>query len=82
MAAVDAEAWRSIGTRLRQLRKRRGWSCQALGEAASVDPKTVQAIETGLRKASVQMLCRLMKALGVRWNAVFQDPEPEPRPNP
>ncbi len=54
---IDAEA--SLGIRLREFRKRRGWSLEAMGGATGVTKATVQRWENGTAKPSVVQARRL-----------------------
>ncbi len=54
-----------IGLRIRQLRKEQELSQEALGYTAEVDRTYVTDIENGRRNVSVEILERLIKALGV-----------------
>jgi len=54
-----------IGQRIKQLRSELGISQEALGLEAGVDRTYVSDVENGRRNVSVEILERLVKALGV-----------------
>lgn len=54
-----------VGLRIRQLRKEQELSQEALGYKAEVDRTYVTDVENGRRNVSVEILERLIKALGV-----------------
>jgi transcriptional regulator with XRE-family HTH domain len=54
-----------FGQRVRELRTRRGFSLEALGERAGVDDKYLQAVETARQNASVDIVEKIAAGLGV-----------------
>lgn len=54
-----------FGARVRELRNRRGYSLEVLGERATVDPKYLQAIETARHAATVDIVQKLARGLAV-----------------
>jgi transcriptional regulator with XRE-family HTH domain len=54
-----------VGLRIRQLRKEQELSQEALGYKAEVDRTYVTDVENGRRNVSVEILERLIKALGI-----------------
>jgi transcriptional regulator with XRE-family HTH domain len=56
---------RAIGVRVRQARRRRGWSQEDLAAEAGLDRSYMSGIERGVRNISVVKLRALAKALGV-----------------
>lgn len=64
-----------IGLRIRQLRKEQELSQEALGYKAEVDRTYVTDVENGRRNVSVEILERLIKALGVSVAEFFNSKE-------
>jgi transcriptional regulator with XRE-family HTH domain len=54
-----------VGRNLRRLRNEKGWSQEELAFRAKVDRSYISQLETGTYSASVTMLGKLAKALGV-----------------
>ena len=54
-----------VGRNLRRLRNGKGWSQEELAFRAKVDRSYISQLETGVYSASVTMLGKLAKALGV-----------------
>jgi len=57
---------RAIARRVRTARRERRWSVLALAHVSGLSPATVRKVESGARKASVEALCRLVLAVGVK----------------
>ena len=64
-----------VGLRIRQLRKEQELSQEALGYKAEVDRTYVTDVENGRRNVSVEILERLVKALGVSVADFFNSKE-------
>lgn len=64
-----------IGLRIRQLRKEQELSQEGLGYKAEVDRTYVTDVENGRRNVSVEILERLIKALGVSVAEFFNSKE-------
>jgi len=64
-----------VGLRIRQLRKEQELSQEALGYKAEVDRTYVTDVENGRRNVSVEILERLIKALGVSIAEFFNSKE-------
>lgn len=64
-----------VGLRIRQLRKEQELSQEALGYKAEVDRTYVTDVENGRRNVSVEILERLIKALGVSVADFFNSKE-------
>jgi transcriptional regulator with XRE-family HTH domain len=64
-----------VGLRIRQLRKEQELSQEALGYKAEVDRTYVTDVENGRRNVSVEILERLIKALGVPVSEFFNSKE-------
>jgi transcriptional regulator with XRE-family HTH domain len=54
-----------VGRRIRQAREKRGWTQRQLAEALQLTQSTVSLYESGLRKASVHLMCRVASTLDV-----------------
>ena len=70
----------AVQSRLREWRRRRGLSQQALAEAAGVARQTVSGVEAGRYGPSVQVGLRLARALGCRVEDLFALPGEEAVP--
>jgi transcriptional regulator with XRE-family HTH domain len=55
----------TVARNLRRLRTDKGWSQEELAFRAKVDRSYISQLETGVYSASVTMLGKLSKALGV-----------------
>lgn len=64
-----------IGQRIKHLRSETGISQEALGLEAGVDRTYVSDVENGRRNVSVEILERLVKALGVTLGEFFSAKE-------
>lgn len=64
-----------VGLRIRQLRKERELSQEALAYKAEVDRTYVTDVENGRRNVSVEILERLIKALGISVAEFFNSKE-------
>lgn len=56
----------AIADRLRQARRRAGWSQERLAEAAHIDPTTLSKYEKGRFPLPLAVLAQMANALGVR----------------
>jgi len=54
---------------LRALREKKGWSQKKLAGKVHIDPSTLQKIEAGTRRPSVEVLEALLGALGASHKA-------------
>lgn len=63
-ALVDAMPV-AVGRRVREARKRRGWTLDQLAERSSVSRRMIVNVEAGSTNASIATLLRLATALGV-----------------
>jgi transcriptional regulator with XRE-family HTH domain len=68
----------TVERNLQRLRRDRGFSQEELAHRAGVDRSYINLLETGANSASVDMLERLGKALGVK-PAAFFDAKPAMR---
>lgn len=64
-----------VGLRIRHLRKEQELSQEALGYKAEVDRTYVTDVENGRRNVSVEILERLIKALGISVAEFFNSKE-------
>ena len=55
----------TVARNLRRLRNAKGWTQEELAHRAKVDRSYISQLETGVYSASVTMLGKLAKALGV-----------------
>lgn len=63
--AVLKEYLLSLGRRVRELRTKKGWTQEELGQAARVTRVCIVAVEGGKQNVSMDILVRLANALGV-----------------
>ena len=64
--ASDASLLRSLGKRIRELRKARGISQERLAELADVHENHIRRIERGEANPSYLVTLRIARALGVK----------------
>ena len=69
---LGTEARLRFGQRLRELRRERGLSQEALGGRADLDLTYVGGIERGERNPSLVNICRLAGALGVEPSVLLE----------
>ena len=69
--ASDAAMLRSLGKRIRELRRERGFSQEKLAELASIHENHVRRIEGGTANPSYLVLVRIARALGVNPASLF-----------
>lgn len=60
-----------IGQRIRDIRKQRGYTQEALAEAADLSASYVSHIELGLKSASLAAILQIAKALDVSLNQLL-----------
>lgn len=63
----------SIGRRIRELRKEKGLSQEALAEAASIDRSYLGGIERGEHNLNIMMLIGIAKTLNIGISELFMD---------
>lgn len=69
-----------VGPRLNQLRKERGTTLAALSEATGISTSTLSRLESGTRKATLELLLTLSQAHQVQLDELVGEPEPaDPR---
>src|SRR5687767_6760857 len=71
----DPPLLRHVAANLRSARQLRGWTQQALAEAADVSRRMVVAIEAGESNVSLATLDRLAEALGVPFAELVRAPD-------
>jgi transcriptional regulator with XRE-family HTH domain len=64
---------RAFGDQVRALRREREWTQEQLAEAAAMDRSYLAGVETGSRNATLDIIDRLARALGVRIAELFPD---------
>ena len=70
---------RHVGTRLRAIRKERGWTLEHLASMAGLSASTLSRLESGKRQASLELLIPLTRHLGVRIDELLDNPDRDPR---
>ena len=70
MRTVDQTA-RSVGARLRQIRKAQKITLVELSKAAGVDPAVISRIETGVMTGTLECHLKLATALGVKLTELY-----------
>jgi transcriptional regulator with XRE-family HTH domain len=63
------------GAKIRNLRKRKGWTQEQLGALAGVPQETISAIERNARNAGPQAQSRIAFALDVRVGRIWPAPK-------
>lgn len=69
--ASDASLLRSLGERVRKLRKERGYSQEKLAEHAGIHENHVRRIEGGIANPSYIVVVKIAKALRVAPSELF-----------
>ena len=54
-----------LGAKLRKARKDAGLSKERVAERAEIGPRYLAAIESGAKTPSVEVLCRIVRAIGI-----------------
>lgn len=62
---------RTLGKRVRELRRERGFSQEKLAELANIHENHVRRIEGGTANPSYLVVARIARALGVNPSALF-----------
>ncbi len=78
-SSPEALVQRSVGARIRELRKARGLSGYALARAAGISQSHLSKIETGKATLSVAVLARICQVLDRPLSYLFQSDEQVPR---
>jgi len=63
---------KAVGRRIRELRKKKGWSQEYLADEAEMHRSYMWGIEQGRRNPSLRNLTRIADALGVAVSALFE----------
>ncbi|MCV9950271.1 helix-turn-helix domain-containing protein [Paenibacillus sp. BT-177] len=69
----------SVGNRIRELRKAKGWTQEQLAEAAGLHYSYIGGVERGDRNISLETLEKIISALKVPAFELFQFDEPTDR---
>ena len=67
-------------TRIREIRKLRGWTLKDLANATGTTPQTIQRLETATMTVSMSWLARIGEAMDVTPNELLPDPDAKPTP--
>lgn len=70
------KARRTVGWNLRKLRAERGYTIEGLAGESEVDESHIARIERGTVNSSIDVLERLVQALGVKLVELFVEPAP------
>ncbi|MFF3013631.1 helix-turn-helix domain-containing protein [Streptomyces sp. NPDC057939] len=65
----------TVRTRIRSLRKARGWSLDNLADRADISPSQLSRIETGHRRISLDQLSAIAEALGISLDQLVESPQ-------
>lgn len=68
-----------VGIRLRQARRRRGWTLADLASRAGMSASTLSRLEAGKRQASLELLLPLVRQLGIRLDDLVGAAVADPR---
>jgi transcriptional regulator with XRE-family HTH domain len=71
--AVESRALQMFGARVRELRKERALSQEALAEAANLNRSYLSEIEQGLVNPTILVVFRLARAFGMPVAEMFDD---------
>jgi transcriptional regulator with XRE-family HTH domain len=77
--AETTKTLRFIAANIRSLRERRGWTQERLAEAAELEPRYVQTLESGRANPSAAVLVAVARAVGVAPGALFRPAQLRPR---
>jgi transcriptional regulator with XRE-family HTH domain len=61
---ANREALKTLGQRIRQRRKLRGWTQEELADTAELDRSYLGGVERGERNVTFTVLCQICIALG------------------
>ncbi|QXT63746.1 helix-turn-helix domain-containing protein [Tessaracoccus palaemonis] len=68
-----------VGTRLRSVRKSRGWTLDDLADRSGVSASTLSRLESGKRQASLELLIPITRQLGIKVDDLIAQDTPDPR---
>ena len=71
----DADPRIAFGSAVRKLRTERGVSQEALADAAGIHRTYIGDVERGTRNISIQNMCRIADALGLRLSELVREME-------
>lgn len=71
MAKLELNAAIACGTALRNARERLGWTREELSSMVSISTRYLAAIELGSRTPSVEVVTRLIRAMGCSADDIF-----------
>lgn len=71
--------YKKMGKLILQLRRKRGYSQEALRGLAGIGRSHLAMIEAGRKNASVETLCRIAEALDLSMSGLFRLYESEPK---
>ena len=64
MGAVNQDALKILGQRIRERRKSFGWTQEELADNAAIDRSYIGGVERGQRNITFSVLCQICTALG------------------
>lgn len=81
MLPVDQERdeLERLGPRLREERRKRGWTLETLAERSGMSTSTLSRLESGKRQASLELLLPLTRQLGIGVDDLLASPARDPR---
>lgn len=68
-----------VGTRLRTVRRSKGWTLDELAEKSGISTSTLSRLESGKRQASLELLVPVTRQLGIRVDDLITLEAPDPR---
>ena len=69
---LDVSAKTLFGNRVRELRKKQGWSQEEFAHHVGLDRSYIGGVERGERNISLENICQIAAALGVSPAALFK----------
>lgn len=66
----------TIGEKLRDIRKEKGFTQKELGNMLGITPQMIAQYESGKRKPKLETLQRIAEALGISWEIFMDEDEP------
>ncbi|MDO5053391.1 MAG: XRE family transcriptional regulator [Pseudoclavibacter sp.] len=73
------EVLAQFGPRLRSARRARGWTLAELASRSGVSASTLSRLESGKRRATLELLLPITRRLGVRIDDLLPPEPPDPR---
>lgn len=71
MVPMSRTVQAQLGQRIAELRREKGWSQEHLAQRAQLHRTYVGRVERGEQNASLQVIARLARALGLRISQLF-----------